>query len=232
MSFFLVKLHITEARSLARSRLCCPTRHHLTGPVRVPLRPSPSNLSISGFAAGLFHPDDERPCGVQVLRFVSIIACRRPYSGFPIGAYSHCFPIGIGLRPKRRGSACIRVSVTEVTARFIPVHPTLPAIRVGGYLSRSCSVHFLITACEFGRRHRLGLTGGKRTYHQQFRTAVSGQVPPRCRHLDAPSTYSAKWDLAEPDSFHSGRNKFQTSYTSEVTGLADQRELTLAHQEL
>ena len=109
MSFFLVKLHITEARSLARSRLCCPTRQHLTGPVRVPLRPSPSNLSISGFAAGLFHPDDERPCGVQVLRFVSIIACRRPYSGFPIGAHSHCFPIGIGLRPSRRGSACIRV---------------------------------------------------------------------------------------------------------------------------
>ena len=53
---------------------------------------------------------------------------------------------------------------------------------------------------------------------KQFRTAVSGQVPPTCYQADAPSTYSAKWDLAEPDSFHSGRNKLQTSYTSAVTG--------------
>ena len=174
--------------------------------------PSPApavtkQLIHNAFVVWLFVSERQRPCGVQVLRFVSFIACRRPYSGFPIGACSHCFPIGVGLRPSRRGSACIRVSVTEVTARFIPLHPTLPAIRVGGDLSRSCSVHFRITACEFGRRHRLGLTNGKHTYHQQFRTAVSGQVPPRCYHPDAPSTYSAKWDLAEPDSFHSGRKR-------------------------
>ena len=47
---------------------------------------------------------------------------------------------------------------------------------------------------------------------------MSGQVPPRCYHRDAPSTYSAKWDIAEPDSFHSGRNKLRTSYTPELTG--------------
>lgn len=117
-------------------RLCCPHRHHLTGPVRVPLRPSPNHLSVSGFAAQLFVSERRRPCGVQVLRFVSIIACRRPYSGSPIGACSHYFPIDNGLRPKRRGSACSRGM-----ARFIPVHPTLPAMRVGGELSRSCSVH-------------------------------------------------------------------------------------------
>jgi len=46
---------------------------------------------------------------------------------------------------------------------------------------------------------------------------VSGQVPPGCCQPDAPSTYSAKWDLAEPDSLHSGRNKLQTSYTFEIT---------------
>lgn len=42
---------------------------------------------------------------------------------------------------------------------------------------------------------------------QQFRGAVSGQVPPRCHHRDAPSTSSAKWEIAEPDSFHSGRKQ-------------------------
>ena len=51
-----------------------------------------------------------------------------------------------------------------------------------------------------------------------FWGTVSGQVPPRCYQRDAPSTYSAKWEIAEPDSFHSGRNKFRTSYTTKLTG--------------
>ncbi len=46
---------------------------------------------------------------------------------------------------------------------------------------------------------------------------MSGQVPVGRYQPAAPSTYSAKWDLAEPDSFHSGRNKLQTSYTVAVT---------------
>ena len=46
---------------------------------------------------------------------------------------------------------------------------------------------------------------------------MSGQVPPSCHQHDAPSTYSAKWDRAEPDSFHSGRIELQTSYTSPIT---------------
>ena len=145
---------------LVRMRLCCPHRHHLSGPVRAPLRSSPGNLSISGFAAELFHPDDERPCGVQVLRFVSIIACRRPYSGFPIGArlpkktLSHCFPIDNGLRPRRRGSAC------SLPVQVYPCAPNSPSNTCRGLPLTKLQRSFQITACEFGRRHRLGLTSG------------------------------------------------------------------------
>lgn len=82
---------------------------------------------------------NENRAGFRFYLLLSIFACRRPYSGFPIGANSHYFPIDYGLRPKRRGSAC-----SLDYARFIPVHPTLPAISVGGDLSRSCNVHFML----------------------------------------------------------------------------------------
>ena len=102
------------------------------------------------------------------------------------------------------------------------MHPTLPAICVGGYLSRSCNVHLILRpAISVGVTDWVSpsdlATDTGAISHKQFRTAVSGQVPPGCYHRDAPSTYSAKWDLAEPDSFHSGRNKLQTSYTTEIT---------------
>ena len=156
MSFFLVNRHTTEVGSLARNELCCLARHHLSGPVRVPLRPSPSHLSISGFATWLFVSDRRRPCGVQVLRFVSIFACRRPYSGFPTGACSHCFPVDYGLRPRRRGSACIPLKAD------LSLCTRLSQQYASGVISHGAAAFIrTITACEFGRRHWLSLTSGE-----------------------------------------------------------------------
>ncbi len=61
--------------------------------------------------------------------------------GLLIGAISHYFPISFGLRPSRRGSACSLLS-----GRFIPVHPTLPAMFVGGDLSRELQHSLYVTA--------------------------------------------------------------------------------------
>ena len=151
--------HTTEVRSLAQKQLCCPPRHHLTGPVRVPLRPSPGDLYISAFASRLFISDkNEDRAGFRFyLSFLSShAAALTPGSRsvqIPITSRSTmAFAQNVGAR---------RVACS--TGRFIPLHPTLPAMRVGGYLSRSCSVHFTVTACEFGRPHRLGRTSGQVT---------------------------------------------------------------------
>ena len=103
-----VVLCVAEVRPYARSELCCLTRHHF----RACPTPAPaitSQLIHSAFAAQLSIWSGWKPDGSQVLRLASISACHRPYSGFPIAANSHCFTIDNGLRPKRRGSACIRV---------------------------------------------------------------------------------------------------------------------------
>ncbi len=54
-----------------------------SGPVRLPLRSSPKNLSISGFVSQLSIPDEWKPCGDQVLPLFNIFACRCHYSGSP-----------------------------------------------------------------------------------------------------------------------------------------------------
>ena len=66
---------------------------------------------------------------------------------------------------------------------------------------RGCSVHLMLRPAD-----SVGATGWVLPPAlQQFRATVSGQAPPQCYHCNAPSTYSAKREIAEPDSFHSGR---------------------------
>ena len=151
MPFFLVSRHAAEVRPYAQDELCCLARHHF----RTCPTPAPAvtgELIHYVFVRPLFVSDRRRPCGSQVLRLVSLTACRRPYSGFPIAACSHCFTIGNGLRPSRRGSASIPVS-----AGFIP-GPRLSQQYVSGLTFTELQRSLDTTACGFGRPHGLGRT--------------------------------------------------------------------------
>ena len=162
-----------------------------------------SAYTVTAFASRLFVSEGRRLCGLQVSRSVSLTACHRHYSGSPIAACSHCFTIGTGLRPKRRGSA------SSLPWQVYPILPDSPSNSCQGKLCRSCNVRVML---------RPAVSAGATDWVQpqvistdSIPAAVRGYrvgaVPPPCYHSDAPSAYSAKWETAEPNSFHSGRNK-------------------------
>ena len=150
MPFLLVSRHAVEVRPYARSELCFLARQHFRA------CPTPAPAITKGLIRMRFRDSAIRLGEAKTVRvssspLVSVTACRRHYSGFPTGANSHCFPVGIGLRLNRRGSACRSLS------RLYPSDPTLPVMRVGLRLTKlQRSLH--VTACGFGRCHRLGPT--------------------------------------------------------------------------
>ncbi len=76
-----------------------------SGPVRLPLRPSPDHLYVTLSLSGYPPWSRRRPCGPQILPLCSFTACHHHYPGSLAGVYSHFYPASIGLRPTRRGSA-------------------------------------------------------------------------------------------------------------------------------
>ena len=209
MPFVLVSQHAAEVRPYARGELCCLARHHF----RACPTPAPAvtgELIRNVFVRPRFASERRRPCGSQVLPLVSVTACRRPYSGSPIGARSHCFTIGVGLRPKRRGSASIRAWPGLSQVSDAPSNTSRRSAFTELQRSRQ------VTACGFGRPHRLGLTAVIKD-HEPFRGAVSGQVPPRCYHTTRPLPFQPNGKLLNQTPFILEENKFQTSHTVAIT---------------
>lgn len=82
--------------------------------------------------------------GPQVLPPLSFTACRRPYPGFPSGAFTLSSPDDSGLLLNYRGSASIPA------LRGLSLNQTLPAIPVRSSFTR---LHrsLYATACGFGQ---------------------------------------------------------------------------------
>ena len=78
-----------------------------------PLRlPYARRLPLAGFIrleSDLLQQEYCRDAGISGSTSLSFTACRWPYSGFPVGASTLCFPTDIGLLHQRRRSACIPV---------------------------------------------------------------------------------------------------------------------------
>jgi hypothetical protein len=124
MSFFLVN-HTQLKSGLTLEVSCVVSLVSTSGPVRIPLRSSLVNLyvtfSLTNYSLRKSNDSFEIP-GISRIciaarsttktgrvsgsTLVSFTTCRRHYSGFPIAANSHCLTTDIGLRPRRRGSAC------------------------------------------------------------------------------------------------------------------------------
>ncbi len=156
MPFFLVNRHAAEVRPYAQGELCCLARHHF----RTCPTPAPAvtdELIRNVFVRPLFVSDGRRPCGSQVLRLVSLTACRRPYSGSPTAACSHCLTIDDGLRPSRRGSACIPVKPG------LSLVPDSPSNTYRGLTFTELQRSLNTTACGFGRPHGLGRTASSKS---------------------------------------------------------------------
>ena len=134
MSSFLVNSHTTEVRPYARMRLCCPHRQHF----RACPSPAPTvteQLIHNGFVAWLFIRTNEDRAGFRF--YVSILSSHA--AALTPGSRSVLVPITS--RSTLAFAQNVEARRVACCCRFIPVHPTLPVIRVGGDLSRSCSVH-------------------------------------------------------------------------------------------
>lgn len=214
MPFVLVSQHAAEARPYARGELCCLARRHF----RACPTPAPAvtgELIRNVFVHRRFTSEGRRPCGSQVLPLASVTACRRPYSGSPIAARSHCFTIGIGLRPKRRGSASIRAWPGLSQVSDAPSNTSRRSAFTELQRSRQ------VTACGFGRPHGLGLTASDVYMSHPF--SDSG-VPCRGKFRRCVTTptrplpLQPSGKLLNQTPFILEENKFQTSHTTELTG--------------
>ena len=122
--------------------LSCPSslQSHSDFPTPVtPILPASPNL------IGAYHRwSPVETLGSQVLPPLSFTACHWPYPGSPAGAYTLCFPAGIGLLPYKRGSAYIP------TKSDLSLNRTLPAITVRHHVTW---LHHSLyaTACGFGK---------------------------------------------------------------------------------
>jgi hypothetical protein len=209
MPFVLVSQHTAEVRPYAQGELCCLACHHF----RACPTPAPAvtgELIRDVFVRPRFASERRRPCGSQVLPLVSVTACRRPYSGSPTAARSHCFTIGIGLRPKRRGSASVRAWPGLSQVSDAPSNTSRRSAFTELQRSRQ------VTACGFGRPHRLGLTTSESGSNSgvpcrgKFRRCVTTPTRP------LPLQPSGK--LLNQTPFILEENKFQTSHTVKLTG--------------
>jgi len=156
MPFFPVNQHTTEVRPYAQSKLCCLARHHF----RACPNPAPAvtdKLIHYAFACQLFASDAEsliestgisrralppsqprRPCGPQVPRLLL-----SPHAAV-ITPGSRSLQIPIASRSTLAFAQDVGARRVVRQGGFIPVLPTLPVMRVGGDLSRSCNVHFIL----------------------------------------------------------------------------------------
>ena len=98
----------------------------------------------------------------------SLSACRWPYPGSPAGAHALCFPAGIGLPHKRKGSTCIPLLWVCPATGLSQQSPS-------GVSSRGCTIRFMLRPAD------LASTPG------WVRPSPFQQEPPRCP-VEASST--------------------------------------------
>lgn len=143
MPFFLVSGHTTEVRPYARAAFCCRSRHHFRAcPTPAPAVTVKLIHRRFRFTVIRFGKSEDR----AGLRFYVLFL-------FPHAAVltpgSRSLHIPIPSRPAMAFAHTVGARRVACTCgRFIPVLPTLPAIRVGADLSRSCNVHLMLRPAD------------------------------------------------------------------------------------
>ncbi len=116
--------HTLPKSGLTLGASCVVSPVITSGPVRLPLRPSPSNLYIRFRCSAIRPGVDGNRAGLRFYLLTSYSACHHSYPGSLAGARSLYFPASSGVRPSRKGSAC---SLTVVRI--------IPAIRLSQQIS-------------------------------------------------------------------------------------------------
>ena len=136
---------VSSQHTLPKSGLTLETSYvvspvNTSGPVRIPLRPSPDHLSIRFRAPAYRLGDDGDRAGLRSYLSPSFSACRYPYPRSLRDARSRCFSLSNGVRPFRKGSA------SSLLIAGLSHYPALPAINAGLILTGlQCSLN--ATAC-------------------------------------------------------------------------------------
>ena len=133
----------TQPKSGLTFKASCVVSPVITsGPVRLPLRSSTQHLSITVSYYDYSPRRERKPGGSQILHLTTVSACRHLYLGSPTGARSLYFPVGIGVCPKRRGSASI-----PPNGGFVPTSDS-PSNSRRISLFRGCSVHLKLRPAD------------------------------------------------------------------------------------
>jgi hypothetical protein len=188
---------MVEAWPHARNEFCCLVRHHVraTPTPRTSMtasyrsHPACKRLTTGGVSSKNLMTLERRR-GLRFDLHVSVLTCHRPYSGFLTGAYSLYFSVSVGLPHRRRGSACIPPPAGFSRNR------TLPAISVRSHFTKLHRSRYA-TACKFDEHPWPGTTH----LSMSLRDTMSGQVRPRCYHLNPPSVYAPEREIGATVTF-------------------------------